>query len=308
MHGGERARGSGSGWTVAARRSTNALSGDGSRVFWTASTEEGKIYLRENPFGEGPECAGAASPCSIAVSADGEALSGKSASRYWAAARDGSAAIFTSGKDLYEFEVEGEVTRKIAGGVFGVMGASEDAKRVYFASTEVLKPGEENGRGEQAETGQVNLYLHEAGAGSGAYRFIGQLASGDGNGGDAGAAGLRTAPPQRPGQRRRTAGGVHHRGAAGGRWGPGAYDNTDAASPEACGKAKGICDSEVFLYGADAAGAAAGAGELLCVSCNPSAARPAGALLGTVVGEQQWVAGRLPVFENALYGQSGIGR
>ncbi len=35
----------------------NAISADGTRVFWTDA--DGSLYLRENPFGSGSECSGA---------------------------------------------------------------------------------------------------------------------------------------------------------------------------------------------------------------------------------------------------------
>ena len=145
----------------------NALSADGTRVFWTDSTEEGKIYLRENPFGEGAECGAGTAPCTIAVSEGGEIDAGTSASRYWGAAKDGSKALFTSGGNLYEFELEGEVTKRIAAGVSGVVGASEDANRVYFAASEAIAGSGQDALGEEAQAGKPNLYFHEAGAGSG---------------------------------------------------------------------------------------------------------------------------------------------
>jgi hypothetical protein len=66
---------------------------------------------------------------------------------------------------------------------------------------------------------------------------------------------------------------------------PTGYDNTDAVS--------GQPDSEVYLYAADGAG---GPGDLACVSCNPSGARPSGRevpVLGPV-STPYWAASRLP--------------
>jgi hypothetical protein len=73
---------------------------------------------------------------------------------------------------------------------------------------------------------------------------------------------------------------------------PTGYDNTDADSGEA--------DAEVFLYDAEANG---GEGELRCVSCNPSGARPAGRKVGSKEeGKTQvWVAGQIPGWEYQLH-------
>ena len=111
----------------------------------------GKLYLRE----------GAAE--TIAVS--------KGPAQYRGASTDGSRAIFTEGKDLYEFEVEEdapEAGTRIAGGVVGVAGMSEDASKVYFVSTEAL--------GGAAVAGKPNIYLHEAGGG---FEFIATMSSSD---------------------------------------------------------------------------------------------------------------------------------
>jgi hypothetical protein len=274
---------------------TGALAGDGERVFWTDKGKgKGKIYLRENPLGEGPECAEPTSPCTIAVSKEGEELSGTTASgsHFWAAAEDGSAAIFSTGgfekEDLYRFEVEGEETSKIAGGVFGILGQSEDLSRVYFASAEVLD-AEPNSEGASAEAGKANLYLHEAGPGPGSYAFIGTLDAADARQIAEGSARESSALAANPN---------HHNG----RVSPDGlqaafmsrapltgYDNTDAKS--------GKADNEVFLYDADANG---GAGEILCASCNPSGARPAGTDLGSL-SAPFWVAARLPFYATTLH-------
>lgn len=279
---------------------TNAVSADGSRVFWTAAAGDGAIYLRENPLGSGPECSGPGSPCTLAVSATGEAMTGGGGtkSRFWTAGEDGSKAIFTttngSGKsDLYEFEVEGQVTTKIAGGVVGVLGAGADASRVYFASTEAIPGSGQSSEGDEAVAGKANLYFHQAGGG---YRFIATLASADvavepetKNSSSATA----TEPWRRNG--RVSADGLHAAFMSVAQL-TGA-DNTDVSSPEECGKPKGICDTEVFLYDASAEG---GEGEILCASCNPSGARPAGINVGTEAGPF-WVAGQMPTFETTLY-------
>ena len=278
---------------------TNALSEDGRQLYWSDSIVDGKIYLRENPLGEGAECSGAGAPCAVAVSQAGETLSGTNASHFWGAAADGSAAIFTTGAllggkaDLYRFTAQGEVTEKIAGQTYGVIGASEDASRLYFASGEVIPGVGQNSEGDEARAGEPNLYLHEADTDG--YRFIATLVVADVDRdpqpGQSSATALE--PQKRSSRVSATGTAVAFMSAAS----ITGLDNTDLASPAQCGEPKGICDTEVFLYDAEANG---GAGEIVCASCNPSGARPAGA--NVTAGESPfWVAARLPVFETTLY-------
>ncbi|MGC1850833.1 MAG: NHL repeat-containing protein [Solirubrobacterales bacterium] len=269
----------------------NALSDDGSSVFWSASTGNGtgQIYMRENPLGEGTECVDVGAPCTIAVSEEGEALTpGSGTSRFWAAAADGSVAIFTTDSDLYEFEVVTQTTEKLAGSVLGVMGASEDSGRVYFASREAIAGSGQNSFGEEASAGKPNLYLYESGTGS--YRFIATVTEADvDDGPQVGTSATAVAPWQR--SSRVSEDGLHAAFMSAALLG--GYDNTDASSPEECGKPKGICDTEVYRYAADTEA-------LNCVSCNPSGARPVGTDIGGK-GGPFWVAAKLPVFQNTLY-------
>ena len=149
-----------------------ALSASGERLFFTAKknegNSEGKLYMRERPIlgrKPGQEC-GAGQPCTIAVSKPGEDQSETEKSRFHAAAADGSAAIYTTGSDLYEAQIEETAghptlagTVKIAGGMIGVMGGSEDASHVYFASTEAIPGAGLDGLGKEAKAGERNLYL-----------------------------------------------------------------------------------------------------------------------------------------------------
>ena len=257
----------------------HALSADGSRLYWTAAEGDGPIYLRENPFAGGAECEGPGSPCTVALAA--------AKSHFWAAAADGSRALYTTGEDLYEFS-PGEGSTKIAGGVYGLVGASEDARRVYFASKEDLEAGP-NSEGAEAEEGKPNLYLYEAG-GAPAYRFVGTLAGAD------------TSVPTTPRGSSPIAREPTHHSARVSADGMQAtftsaaaltgYDNTDAASGQA--------DTEVFLYDA-------GAGKLRCVSCNPSGGRPAGENTGSAI-VPYWVAARLPSCRELAVLAAGAGR
>lgn len=269
-----------------------ALSASGERLFWTAGkgeeSSEGELYMRERPaLGRKPgkEC-GAAQPCTIAISKPGEKLSKTEKSQFRAAAADGSVAIYTTGTDLYEARI-GETaghpvlsaTEKIAGGMIGVLGASQDASHVYFASTEAIPGAGHDGLGKEAKAGERNLYLYDEGS----YTFIGALAAKDlekfsllqsfpfGNlarvSGDH-AAFVSRAPLT-------------------------GYDNADTDSGE--------LDTEVFLYDA-------GVDKLVCASCNPSGARPTGRensrtknTTSDSLPAPEWIAGWFEGHETPLY-------
>ncbi len=263
---------------------SGALSADGSKVFWSATNggAPGKIYLRENPFGEGGECGGEGSPCTIAVSQAAEEAAGTTAvgSQFWAAAKDGSRALFSTGGRLYEFVLaEPASPHLIAGKVLSApLGASADATRVYFVSEEAL--GSPNAEGKSAQPGQANLYFHEGGS----THFIGVLSGED-------LSQIRPSPisalPYLH-DSRVTADGLHAGFVS---TAPlTGYDNTDQSS--------GKADAEVFLY---SAGANAGAGGLVCASCNPSGARPQGKEMLSGRFSSGPGAARIPGAENNLY-------
>jgi hypothetical protein len=213
----------------------SAISADGSRVFWTAAKEigPGRIYVRIDGT--------STVAISVPVSAD--------PARFWGAANDGSVAVysFTAGPhqgELYEFEVDAKTSHLIAKGIMGVMGMSEDASRVYFASTEVLDAG--------ATSGEPNLYLYERGGGT---TFIATLPSDEGNA--LIVTPIAAEPANRPA--RVSPDGLHAAFASKGSLT--GFDNADAVT--------GQPDTEVYLY--DAA-----SDSLACVSCNPTNARPTG--------------------------------
>ncbi len=245
----------------------NAISADGQRIFWSAGESEGRIYVR----------IGGAETRNVSKAA--EEAAGSSSSYFWGASEDGSRVFFTTqaaaNRRLYEFEVDGEETHLIAGRVAGVAGASEDAKRIYFVSTEDLAAG--------ASEGEPNLYLYEAGEGGASYRFVASIAGEDADltPGFEGFSAVSQEPLSHAA--RVSPDGLHAAFVA--HTQPTGYDNTDAASPARCEKPGGVCDGEAFVYDATANG---GAGKLICASCNPSGGRPAG-------GSQ------ISVFENDLY-------
>jgi hypothetical protein len=232
---------------------TGAISSDGERVFWsTPGSGEGKLYVRIG----GAE--------TLAVSQAAEEAAGTKASWFWGAAADGSKAVFSTGKfeedakaKLYSFEPdkpEGEATSLLAEGVLGVMGMSADANRIYFASGKVLAGG--------ASANKANLYLYEAGEGGASVSFIATLASAD----------LDHAVPKEALERssRVSPDGEH---AAFESIAPlTGYDNKGAG---------GGATREIYRYDANTK-------KLICASCNPSGARPAG-------------PASIPRFETPLY-------
>jgi DNA-binding beta-propeller fold protein YncE len=249
----------------------NAVSEDGSRVYWTAgavveASGTGKIFVRRHPEQgkvEG-ECGEAAKACTLAVSSGNEA-------RYWTAAADGSKALYSEEAGtfegspfedgLFEFDLkaaeEGKpAQRLIAEGVTGVAGASDDLSRIYFVSTEVLSGSQENSEHDIAEAGKPNLYLEEGGTAT----FIATLIPGDvarGPQAAAEASGYQV-DSQLPYTRATRVSAEGGRIAFESRARLGDFDNTDAQSGQA--------DLEVFTYEAG--------GALECVSCNPSGAQP----------------------------------
>lgn len=192
----------------------NAISADGSRIFWTAAKDvgPGRIYVRID----------GATTVAVSVPVSPEPA------RWWGAAEDGSVGVFsfTAGpkaEELYAFHVDAKKPELIAPGVVGVMGMSDDVSRIYFASTKAL--------GGEGTEGEPNLYLWEDGSGT---SYIATLPESE----------LINFSPiaARPSNRtaRVSPDGLHavfsSRGSVTG------YDNADAAT--------GQPDTEVFLYDA----------------------------------------------------------
>ena len=209
------------------------------------------------------------------------------------ASADGSKLLFNftdtvdGSKNLYEFDVETQTPTSIAGKVMGTVGGSRDASRVYFLSKEDLAPG--------ATAGEPNLYLREGGTET----FVATLALTDAGAGEATfQPGLTNIVGREKTRGNRVSPDGRHlvfmseskalsEATAG-------YDNTDAVS--------GKPDREVYLYEAG--------GELLCISCNPSGARPLGRLLdksfsipGNVLKTSVWAAAWIPGWEHQSLAQ-----
>ncbi len=245
------------------------------------------------------ECTEAALPCTYEVS--GLASKTKPAT-FLAADPGGERAIFSlkgsSGDDLYEFSAEEEAgalnthTRRIAGEFMGLMGASADAERLYFASGQNCSGAQQNAQGASAQAGEPNLYLYEAGESciGRQLTFIATLSDLDASNALTGA--LPSPVAILPFKRT-------SRVSPDGLWAafdsnaaPTGYDSTDAQSGEP--------DAEVYLYDAQPGGP----GSLICASCNPSGTRPTGrevAESGSQSTANLWAAARLPGWTDQLH-------
>ncbi|HYJ22674.1 MAG TPA: hypothetical protein VEW07_11710, partial [Solirubrobacterales bacterium] len=239
----------------------NAISADGSRIFWSDAVEgPGKIYLRVE--GKNPTLA----------------VSGPDPAQFWMAADDGSKALFsytagTHDGELYEFDLAKAERKPIAGEVIGLLGASEDASRIYLVSEEALDGA--------AVAGAPNLYSHEVGGG---FSFIATLSKDDAKQGKSVDSSPVNFDPSRH-SAHVSADGLHVVFMSNGS--PTGYDNRDVESGEP--------DSEVYRYDAESKA-------LNCLSCNPTGVRPAGRhLTAGVIGS--WVAARIRTAEKQLYSQ-----
>jgi hypothetical protein len=242
----------------------HTISADGSRVYWTDSGAKaggpGRVYLRENPGRSqsalsGEECIEPEQACTVRVS---ETVSATKPARFLDASTDGARALFqiTEGAqagNLYEFELEVGSSSEIAGKVLGVAGASDDLSRIYFVSEEDIAGTT------GASAGKPNLYLREAAAegGEARFAFIATLSKTETEMEANRPSDVSSFPVQHVA--RATADGrvllfISKEGLTG-------YDNTDLQTGEA--------DSEVYRYEVGTPGP-------VCVSCDPSGARPTG--------------------------------
>jgi hypothetical protein len=283
----------------------NAISPDGSRVFWTQDPISGggtSLYLRVNATEpqsqvsgssvDGTQCTEPSKACTIQL--------GGSGAEFQLASADGSVAFFTQGGDLFRYDLHTAQTTDLtpSGSLPGaVIGASEDGTTAYFVANAALAPGATLGNCQTSSSGPLvpgsacNLYRWHAGATAGGETsFIARLSGQD--------------APDWSGQTgsRRTGGPMTSRVSPNGEWlafmserSLTGYDNTDAVS--------GRPDEEVFLYHAT------GGGTLVCASCEPTGARPHGTEYGRegenfsvsgagngIWGDSQWLAASLPGF------------
>jgi hypothetical protein len=243
----------------------NAVSEDGSRVFWTYG---GKITGAEKPLLvriEGNETIELDAKETGANAGKGPAGQGT----FWTATPDGSRAFFSApGKltkdagaagQLYRYDVEERTLSNLTPGavapeIEGVIGASGDGDYAYFLANGALAGG--------ALKGANNLYLYRQGEG---LRFIAALSDLDATDWDSAPA-SRTARLSPDGHHLAFL-SVESKALSG-------YDNAIASGtgcqPSNENKLEGspLCP-QAFLYDAVAE-------ELTCASCNPTGTRPAG--------------------------------
>jgi DNA-binding beta-propeller fold protein YncE len=281
------------------RTQRHAISSDGSRVFWTG--EDHHLYVRDTVAGE---------TLQLDTVAAGASGAGQPRPAFQAASADGSKVFFTDTQrltpdskasegrpDLYVFEmnegrppsgalrdltpegIHGEsaavVVSEVSGLGGGVLGASEDGSYVYFVANGALSAGASPGhctvRQERAPLGSIcNLYVrHYDGTQWTAPKLIAALS--DEDAGDwaalSGAAGDLTWMTSRVSPNGRFVAFMSNRSLTG-------YNNEDVTSQAP----RERVDEEVFVYDASAE-------RLVCASCNPSGARPAGVLDTGTTGE-----------------------
>lgn len=182
---------------------SNAVSSDGSKVFWSDESAGGgalvPIYLYES----GASTEITKSQCTLTTGC----TKGSGSGVYWTASTDGTYAFFTSPQrltndstakpsatfgDLYTYDtatsalsdltVDPTSTDTHGADVQGVIGASSDGSSVYFVANGVLAPGAAAGQcGAGAPSSATcNLYVwHSNGVGGGAITFIATVSNSD---------------------------------------------------------------------------------------------------------------------------------
>ena len=283
----------------------HAISDDGSRIVWEGAGYKGQhYYLRDMARGETVQIdAAQAGLTETAIGSEHYRTASGTDSRVFfsSARRLTPASHLAPGKaaeDLYSFEVTSAPNQPVAGtltdltvapnagegaGIEQVIGASEDGSYVYFVATGLL--GDASAHGAQGGHYLYVVHYDEASKSWTAPSFIAALSNEDsptwGNENPASLSEMtsRVSPDGR------FVAFMSDRSLTG-------YDNRDANS--------GAPDEEVFLYDA-------GSGRLVCASCDPTQARPAGILDGErgeyderlvnyTQGDWQhrWLAGNIP--------------
>ena len=271
----------------------NAVSEDGSRVFWTGLAENeahesfAHLFMRDTTGAQTVQI-------DAAQGVEEPKEEPQSEQEFQTASTSGERVFFTypfaltatstlpkeavyleEGNDLYACELPKAATKCTltdltvarfgeSADVRGVLGASEDGSYVYFVANGVLAPGATPGScKEEHQPGETcSLYVEHYDALAKAWeepRFIATLSGQDEHswlsevGGELARLSSRVSPNGR------YVAFMSERSLTG-------YDNRDA-NPAA----QGARDEEVFLYDAQE-------GRLSCASCNPSGARPHGVL------------------------------
>jgi hypothetical protein len=242
-------------------RQSRTVSENGSRVFWT----KGDLYVREGTDTPEPRTL----QVDTAIGGGGEFLT---------ASVNGAKVFFTKAMaagaaDLYEYDLETDTTTDIAPGaeVLGILGASEDGSYVYFVGNGKLSPDATQGDCTDGELStSCNLYVaHE-----GQTRFIARLSGADEEG-EQETKGIsndwqngvwaRTARVTSDGRqvvfmsKARVQTDAYPEG----------YDNQSAEPGECLSISSQSSCSEIYSY-------EVGAPKPICISCDPSGARPEG--------------------------------
>jgi DNA-binding beta-propeller fold protein YncE len=302
----------------------NAISADGSRIFWTGLAENAAhesfqhLFMRDTESGQTVQIDAAQG----VKEQPEEELEGEG-QEFQTASANGQRVFFTypfalneestlpkeavfleEGPDLYACELPHEATQCIlkdltvgrfgeSADVKGVLGASEDGTYVYFVANGVLAAGAKPGNcvSEHQPEETCSLYSDHYDAKAKAWeepRFIATLSNEDQHDWFAEVGGELARLTSRVSPNGRYLAFMSNRSLTG-------YDNRDA-NP----LAHEARDQEVFLYDAVE-------GRLACASCNPSGARPHGVFDTTVSGEGlglvvdrpetwsgQWLAASIP--------------
>lgn len=252
----------------------HAMSEDGSRIYWSATSQEtgpGSIYLRLNGAST-EQVSGTVTGAEsyfLGASADG--------ARALFVVEDLKAPITALNEDLYRYDLDSKSAVKIAGKVRGVAAASEDLSRIYFVSREAIPGSGENSEGASAVAGRPNLYLQsEAGK-----AFIATLSAPDVT------VAWREGAIGRPSNVDPEA--VFHAARASKDGEHLAFISTEPLTGyDTSDQSRGAPNSQIYLY-------EAGSGELVCVSCNPTGARPRGRFLRAPAGDEYLAAAELPL-------------
>jgi hypothetical protein len=242
----------------------DAISDDGSRVFWTS--ESGHLYMRDVTDGVTVQVDRAQGAPEPAVGGAQFQLASSDGSRVFFLDSQRLTADATEGGGLYVLDVDsGQLTDLTvdpnAGGMAGVqedvIGVGEEGSSVYFVATGVLT-GVANSGGERATAGANNLYVSRYDSQRGEWQaplFIAALA-----GKDSLDWGEESGFPQLVHMTARVSPNGRYLAFMSDRSLTG-YDNRDALSGEP--------DEEVFMYDAQE-------NRIVCASCNPTGARPTG--------------------------------
>jgi hypothetical protein len=278
-----------------------AISDDGSRIYWTDRSQfAGGIYLRVNAKQpqstvSGGECIEAAKGCTIPVS---DIVTGADAF-FLGASSDGERALFRIeeeesplNRNLYEFDLRTRSANLVASNTMGVIGTSEDARRVFFVSPDVLTVGT-NAAGVAPVGGEPNLYFSDAATGPpDRIQFIGTLSAADARSRAPSYSPVNLEPYKKTSRISPDGYSVAFMSSAS----LTGYNNSDLGNGEQ--------DSEIYVYNARDN---EGRGRLRCISCNPTGKRPVGRnLLIEGYPSDIWAAAFLPPYDTDLYGSRVI--